>query len=489
MQNTAEPFFESLEVEKALGWRVFGIPQEERAKTVSSGETREIIELRNGKLIYTLKGMQELSAHEARLLRRALDEHRGTNQSFAAGFSGDALGEFCKRNNIELDGAQTGYLRLALSSIASPAGALSGLLRDDSLEEIAVIGTGRSKPVRVFDPAFGWVETNLYFSSPEEIKNIINALAAGVGRRITFQSPQVNAVLADGSRLNACIEPASVSGPCITIRKFRKEAFTPTELINLGTVSAEQMAFLWLAMQADCSVLACGNTGSGKTTLLGGLFNFVPKNERVIIVEETPEIRVPHAHCVRLTTAEGIELGMQGLIVNTLRMRPDRVLVGEIRNQNELGAFIDTLLSGQGKGSYATFHAQSAVDAILRLKNLGTLESDLLALGIILVQRRWSTYRNGECREIRKLSEICSVEQGKNGVKILEIFSYDSAKNKFVFRGIGEKVCAKIIGAFGFSKKTLAQELSARKEFLLSLKGKKSGEFFDAVQNYGKNRE
>ncbi len=347
--------FSSVEIEKALGWRAFGFAESEKAKTLSSNPVREIIELKGGKKFYILKSIPEISSEEAMLLRSVIEEYRNSPQNETHFDAEQELLSYCEDNFFDADKEQLSYLKKILKAMACESGIISGFLEDESLEEIVVIGLGKAKPIHVFDSVFGWLPANIYFSSAEELRNIINAMASPLGRRITMQSPRLNAVLKDGSRLNACIEPASLSGPAITIRKFRAKPLTPADLQAMGSCSHEQMAFLWMAMQADCSLLVCGNTGSGKTTLLNSLFNFVPQEERIIIIEETPEINVPHSHLIRLGTAEGIGIGMGELIENTLRMRPDRVVAGEVRNGEELCAFIDTLLAGQGKGSSFQF--------------------------------------------------------------------------------------------------------------------------------------
>src|SRR3989344_9497793 len=199
MRGKHGPVFDSLEVEKSLGWRVFGIPSGEIAKAVSSNELREIIQLRSGKLVYAIRAFPQLSIQEAALLKSAIDYYRGANPKIGMQTPQDALEKFCEANFFELEGAQAEYLRRVISCIAQPTGALSEFLKDPSLEEIAVIGTGRSRPVHVFDSSFGWLETNLYFSSEDEVRNTVNAMASGIGRGITFQKPELNATLAGGS--------------------------------------------------------------------------------------------------------------------------------------------------------------------------------------------------------------------------------------------------------------------------------------------------
>ena len=172
----------------------------------------------------------------------------------------------------------------------------------------------------------------------------------------------------------------------MTIRKFKQSPFSPKDLVETGTISDEALAFLWMAMQCDFNVLVAGSTGSGKTTTLNCLSAFIPMRERIIIVEETPEINIPHRHSVRLTVNSDIGVGMDELVSDTLRMRPDRVIGGEVRTAPEAKALMNTMLAGQGKGSIATFHALNSQEAVNRLRNLGINELDLGAINLVVVQ-------------------------------------------------------------------------------------------------------
>jgi Flp pilus assembly CpaF family ATPase len=476
--------FESAEIEKILGWRVFSPAEEEIEIVVSSSEERDITRLRNGKTIYIQKSIPCLSLDEARLLKSALQVFRDSGKIVAEKGASEFFIQYCKSKWLDLEDNQKIYLKRCLSEMVSSHGILGVFLCDPLLEEIAVIGLGRAKPIYVFDSNFGWLESNIYFSSEEEVKNIVNALGSSLGRRVTLMKPKINASLPDGSRLNACMNPITNSGPSVTIRKFRANVPTPTEIIRLGSASSEQMAFLWLAIQSDCSIMVCGNTGSGKTTLLNSIMNFIPENERIVIVEETPEISIMHQHCIRMNTAEGIEIGMAELVTNTLRMRPDRVIVGEIRDKKETLAYIDSLLAGQGKGTYSTFHAQSANEAITRLIKLGAMPMDVAALDLVLTQKRWTVNQEGRHYEQRKLIEIAEPLMTKNGICIKKIFSYDFKKKSFKIKSIGQKTIEKISNSFNMPKKEIINEIEKRSKFLETLRGKTGEEYFNSIQQY-----
>ncbi len=487
--------FDSEKIGQIMGWRAYDPYKTEKAVLVlqdsdkskatnnNTGSTkRSILKLKSGKLIYYAKNICELSFDEAELLKNCLEEYQKQHKNKLE------ISSFFEKNiekqNITLDSEQLQYLKKIITIISKPGNILEELLLDPELEEIAVIGTGRIKPVYVYDQIFGWLETNFFFENEKTIINVINALSAHSGKRITLQNPKLNSFLQDGSRLNSCIAPTSVSGPNITIRKFKQNPLTPVDIIESNTICAEQIAFLWMALQADCSLLICGNTGSGKTTLLNSLLNFIPKKERIVIVEETPEINPPQNHFIKLKTSEESEIKMQEIITNTLRMRPDRIIVGEIRDREEVSAFMDTLLAGQGKGSYATFHAQSAKEALFRLKNLGAMETDLTSIDLILVQRRITVNKRGNSIDTRKATELCETKIEKNTIIANQIYSYNQKKNIFENKKNSEKINEKICTSFGLTKKEFGEELIKREKFLDSLRKKKQRDFFEAINNY-----
>ncbi|HIH10054.1 MAG TPA: CpaF family protein [Candidatus Diapherotrites archaeon] len=479
-----EPASETEQAELALGWGIISIAGPHISKFFSRGHQRDIAQLNSGKKIYIIRAIPQLSAQEAKLLAKIIHEYRAMPRSCYLRPQ-EILESYCTKNFLEIEDGQKEYLCRALANACHAQGILTELLADESLEEIAVIGTGRSKPVYVFDSSFGWLETNVYFSCVQEIKDTVNSMAGAIGRRVTLQKPLLNAYLPGGERLNACTEPAALAGAAVTIRKFKSSPLTPSDIIQSGCAGEGEMAFLWMALQADCSALVCGNTGSGKTTLLNSLFSFIPSEERIVIVEETPEINIPQRHCVKLAVAEGIDLSVQQLITNTLRMRPDRVVVGEVRSREEAGAFIDTLLAGQGKGCYATFHAQSATDCLRRLSALGVHEIDLEALDLIITQRRWSVYSGGQAREERKMTQICESEAGKPGkLALREIFRYSFKEKEFMCVKKPQRAYEKIMRAFSLSYNELESELQRRAQFLLSHRGEGHEQFFSAIQGY-----
>ncbi|NPA86406.1 MAG: Flp pilus assembly complex ATPase component [Candidatus Diapherotrites archaeon] len=291
----------------------------------------------------------------------------------------------------------------------SPLGPLN-LIKGDDIEEVVVVGLRR--PVKVFKRGVGWINTNLYIWTEEYFLSLVNRAGESLGRRISISSPRLNAVLPDGSRIHAVIPPLS-NVHSLTVRRFSTQPLTVSHLLY-NLLRPEEAALLWIAMEREKNVLIAGNTGSGKTTLLNALFGFVPLEERIVAVEEVPELRIPHPHFIRMIPRHDIP--MKDLIRDTLRMRPDRVVVGEIRRDDEAEAFIDTVLAGQGRGSYATVHGRSVREVKSRLLSMGIREIDLDSIDVVVVLRRWG--EGG--RIVRQL-----VEMGSFGGDLLEVLDVD----------------------------------------------------------------
>lgn len=444
-----------------------------------------IVEKKSGERQYYIRGFPVLSPAEAGLIAGVLSEFQLNQDKKIGQRLPEFLDAYCLKNQIELEPDQAEYTLNVLEKLAFGLGPFDELLKNDELEEIAVVGL--RSPVRVFDATWGWLPTNLFFVSDKTIKNLVNKMARPLGRRLSMQTPRINAVLPNGSRLHAAIEPVSFSGPVVTIRKFKEKPFSPMDLILHSTITLEALAFLWMALETDCSVLVCGNTGSGKTTTLNALFGLVPSNERIVIVEETPEMQVPHLHQVRLSASDELGVSMQSLILDSLRMRPDRVVIGEIRSGVEVKAFVDTLLAGQGKGSFATFHAQSASEAVVRMKTMGIEEMDLGSIGLIVVQRRWTVRKpTGERREVRKITEICEVSFEKSKLNLNPLFEFDFESGKLARKNQSAVIEEKLRQSLGLSATELAAEQARRMAWLKKQGNAQAGwrEFFEEANRY-----
>ena len=248
-------------------------------------------------------------------------------------------------------------------------GPLERLLADDSVTEIMVNG-----PFDVWVERQGRLyETTVRFKDESHLRRIINKMVAQVGRRIDESSPMVDARLPDGSRVNAVLPPLSLSGPLVTIRKFSQHRLDMAELVKLGTISTEVVEFLDRCVRAELNILISGGTGTGKTTFLNALSSSIPDSDRIVTIEDAAELRLNQRHVLRLEArpknieGEG-EIAIRELVRNSLRMRPERIIVGEVRGAEALD-MLQAMNTGRD-GSLSTEHANAPRDALARIETM-----------------------------------------------------------------------------------------------------------------------
>jgi pilus assembly protein CpaF len=248
-------------------------------------------------------------------------------------------------------------------------GPLEEFLRDQSVSDILING-----PHEIYIEREGLLhQTEASFRSDEHLLQVIHRIAASVGRRIDESSPMLDARLVDGSRVNAIIPPLSLDGPALSIRRFGTKPLDIARLVTLGAVAREMAEFLEVCVQCKINLLISGGTGTGKTTLLNALSRWIPPGERVITVEDAAELQLQRKHVVRLETRppniEGQgQVTQRDLLRNSLRMRPDRIIIGEVRGAEALD-MLQAMNTGH-EGSMTTVHANSGRDALARVENM-----------------------------------------------------------------------------------------------------------------------
>ncbi|MFA6036037.1 MAG: ATPase, T2SS/T4P/T4SS family [Candidatus Micrarchaeia archaeon] len=424
-------------------------------------------------------GLPELSSEEREVVREVAGKYR--EQSSRTEFEdreeikrevARLLAVHCEETGLLTDAEQQNYLARATLSHVYGFSGLDELLNDDELEEIAVVGM--NKPVFVYHRKNGWMKTNCMFTDGDAFVDVVNKMARTLGRRITLQSPRLNAILPDKSRLHASIPP--ISNYELTIRKFRENPIHVADLLAYRTYSADALAYLWLAVQSDSSVIVSGNTASGKTSTLNALFQFISLRERILVTEETPEINIPHENQVKLLSSSELGVVMKDLIADSLRMRPDRVIVGEARSHEEAHSLVETLTSGQARGSYATFHAQSARETLVRLRSLGVLASDLQSIDLVVVQRRMMRYdaKNRGGKEVRRCVEISEIVRGPEGEEtalpaLNQIYKYGMKADRLERTAAKSLLMERVRESFGMNEKEFGAEVKKRVAFLKSL--------------------
>ena len=309
-------------------------------------------------------------------------------------------------------------------------GPLNELLNDPNISEIMVNG-----PSEVYVEIDGKLirDETVSFINSEHILRIIQKMVQPLGKTIDSVNPMVDSRLSDGSRINAIIPPLSVNGPILTIRKFKKSLNSVEDLLRNGTLTRDMAVFLECCVKAKMNIIVCGGTGSGKTTILNILSSFIGDNERLITIEDAAELRLSQSHVIPLETrttnydAKG-EVTMRDLVRNSLRMRPDRIIIGEVRG-SEAFDMLQAMNTGH-EGSLTTLHANGPVDALNRLETMvlmGNMEIPVLAIrdyiknaiDIVINVERLSDGR----RKITSINEITGINEN-NEIALKEIFSF-----------------------------------------------------------------
>jgi len=370
------------------------------------------------------------------LVQRRLLEDLGPGESFDLRRSEDLrmridelFNQILMEENIVLARHERRRLHEQIVAELLGYGPIEPLLDDPEVTEIMTVGHDK-----VYVERKGLIEeVPVHFESEEHLRRIIDRIVAPLGRRIDESSPLVDARLPDGSRVNAVIPPIAIDGSALTIRKFSKVPLTVQDIINFGSTTVEQMEFMRACVIAGFNIVVSGGTGSGKTTLLNILSSFIPANERIVTIENAAELQLRQEHVVRLESRppniEGKgEITIRDLVINSLRMRPDRIIVGEVRGGEALD-LVQAMNTGHD-GSMGTAHSNSPRDTIARLETMCLMagmdlpvrairEQIASAIHLICHQDR---LRDGS-RKITRISEVQGMEG--NVVTMSDIFVFE----------------------------------------------------------------
>lgn len=370
------------------------------------------------------------------LVQRRLLEDLGPGESFDVGQSSDLrnridelFNQILMEENIVLARHERRRLHEQIVAELLGYGPLEPLLADPDITEIMAVGHAK-----VYIERNGLIEeVPVHFESEDHLRRIIDRIVAPLGRRIDESSPLVDARLPDGSRVNAVIPPIALDGSALTIRKFAKVPLTVQNIIDYGSTTIEQMEFLRACVSSGFNIIVSGGTGSGKTTLLNILSGFVPANERIVTIENAAELQLRQDHVVRLESRppniEGKgEITIRDLVINSLRMRPDRIIVGEVRGGEALD-LMQAMNTGHD-GSMSTLHSNSPRDTIARLETMCLMagmdlpvravrEQIASAIHLICHQDRM---RDGS-RKITRIAEVQGMEG--NVVTMSDIFVFE----------------------------------------------------------------
>ncbi|MBQ2635882.1 MAG: CpaF family protein [Methanobrevibacter sp.] len=373
-------------------------------------------------------------------------------------------------------------------------GEIDPLIQDDDLEEIMIIGI--NKPVFVYHRKYGMMKTNIKFTNASELMELIDSIARQINRRIDQESPILDGRLLDGSRINATIPPVSADGPSLTIRKFKRDPLTIIDLINSNTISIELAAFFWLCFDGfgvkSANAIISGGTSSGKTTTLNALCAFINPKERIITIEDTLELQIPHEHVIRMETRPANvenkgELTMNDLVKNSLRQRPDRIIVGEVRAEEAITLF--TALN-TGHSGFGTLHSNSARETITRLTTepMSVPKIMIQAIDFIIMQNRIYTSSGMSYRRISEVVEVVGMEN--NTVQLNKIFKWNPEKDTIENVGVSSHTLSKIAEVSGKSLKQLYDEIENRRlvlQHMINQDIRSVGEVSRVIELYYKN--
>jgi flagellar protein FlaI len=347
-------------------------------------------------------------------------------------------------------------------------GIIEFLLQDRNLEEIVV--NSSKDPVWVYHIRLGWLKTNILISNENQIYDYAASIGRRVGEQITNLNPLMDAYLPTGDRTNATLFPISSGGNTLTIRKFARRPWTITDFIQQKTISLDMAAFLWLAIQYEMNIVIAGGTASGKTSLLNALTCFIPPNHRVLSIEDTREIQLPSfLHWVPLTTRppnpEGKgEITMLHIMINSLRMRPDRIIVGEIRRSREAEVLFEAINTGHSV--YSTLHANTAEEAFRRLVN-PPIDIPIALLGGLQLVAVMHRDRRKNVRRVLQLTELIP-SSGLREMKIdlNTIYQWVAAEDKVIPLAKSYRAMSDIKLYTGMTEKDIESNLGEKREIL-----------------------
>jgi len=358
-------------------------------------------------------------------------------------------------------------------------GAIDVAMIDPQVEDLSC--DGMNVPLYVFHRKYGSIQSNLRFKTPEELDGFVVWLAQRCGKHISVAEPMLDATIPDGSRLQATLGMhVTKRGSSFTIRRFRENPFTPLDMIKFKTVSLDMMAYLWLCIENGKSILVCGGTASGKTTTLNAVLLFIPPQMKIVSIEDTRELNLPHENWVPLLTRHGFggkdasgraagEINMFELLTAALRQRPQYMMVGEVRGSE---AYVVFQAMATGKSAYTTFHAESVQTMVNRMEQppIEVPRALLSALHMVLIQAQVKVGTK-MTRRVKSLTEIVGINPDNNELLVNQVYSWNPADDTFNYGG-HSYIYQQIADTKGWSQREMMREVKRRTRLLLYLRSK-----------------
>lgn len=345
-------------------------------------------------------------------------------------------------------------------------GRLQAIMNDPHVEDVSC--DGYEMPIFVYHDQYTDIKTNIAFD-PDELDDFVVHLSQQAGRQLSVGEPVKAITLPDGSRGELVYsDEVTPNGSAFTLRKYSEEPFTPIDLINFGTFSIDQMAYLWLAIENNKNLIFAGGTASGKTTSMNAISMFVPPRSKVVSIEDTREISLYHenwlASVTRESVSEGTEIGMYDLLRSALRHRPEYIIVGEIRGEEALTLF---QAMNTGHTTYSTMHADSVQTVLNRLENepINAPRSMIQALDILSIQRLVQ-FEGERVRRNDRISEIGEIDQRTGDFQYSDVYDWNSSDDTFRENRSDSEILEEIREDNGWSGRELREELRRRRQIL-----------------------
>ncbi|MFH1229233.1 MAG: type II/IV secretion system ATPase subunit [Candidatus Aenigmatarchaeota archaeon] len=366
-------------------------------------------------------------------------------------------------------------------------------MQDPYIEDISCDGVG--VPIYVIHRKYGSIKTNVAYSDLKNLRGFVVKLSERCGRFISYAEPLLDGSLPDGSRIQATFaSDVTTRGPTFTIRKFVQEPMSPIDLLNKGTVSSDILAYLWLSVENGASILVAGGAGTGKTTILNSMLMFVPTESKIITIEDTREINVPHENWIPSVTRVGFakgygEVTMFDLLKEAFRQTPDYVVVGEVRGQE---AYVMFQGMAAGIPAMGTMHAGRVEDVIYRLEtppiNLSPALIDTLDIVLIMIHAR---DKGESCRRLKEIVEVESVDTTTGKVRTNQVYHWSASQDSYEFSG-SSYFLQEIAAHKGASVTDLIKEIGKRKALLDWMQKSNKTKYTEAIKifiEYRKNPE
>ena len=352
------------------------------------------------------------------------------------------------------------------------------LMHDPYIEDIGC--SGLDSPIFVVHKRYGSIETNISYNDFEYLSNFVVKMAERCGRYISYATPLLDGSLPDGSRIQASLaKDVTTKGPAFSIRKFRKNPFSPVDIINLNTLNENMMAYLWLLIEYNASFLICGGVSTGKTTMLNVLTMFIPPEDKIISIEDTREINLPHENWIPSVARTGFGVPEEGgkrygevdlfdLLKESFRQNPDYVIVGEVRGKE---AYVMFQGIASGHSSIGTIHAGSLEDVVKRLEMppIELSPSLIESLDVIIVLTNVKEHGK-QYRRVKEIVEVQSIDPRTGRAHTIEVFGWIPSSDQFKDNVVGSEMVRKISFQEGLSYPKVLEEIDSRKRFLLWLK-------------------